>query len=37
MELFDGDTDKIKALEQKIADEMGFKARRSGLRPDLFP
>ena len=26
MELFDGDTDKIKALEQKIADEMGFKA-----------
>ena len=26
MELFDGDTDKIKALEQKIADEMGFDA-----------
>ncbi len=26
MELFAGDTDKIKALEQKIADEMGFKA-----------
>ncbi len=26
MELFDGDTDKIKALEQKIAAEMGFKA-----------
>ena len=26
MELFDGDTDKIKALEQKIADEMGFSA-----------
>ena len=26
MELFDGDTHKIKALEQKIADEMGFKA-----------
>ena len=26
MELFDGDTDKIKALEQKIATEMGFDA-----------
>ena len=26
MELFDGDTDKIKALEQKIATEMGFAA-----------
>lgn len=26
MELFDGDTDKIKALEQKIAAEMGFDA-----------
>ncbi len=26
MELFDGDTDKIKALEQKIANEMGFDA-----------
>jgi adenylosuccinate lyase len=26
MELFDGDTDKIKALEQKIAAEMGFAA-----------
>ena len=26
MELFDGDTDKIKALEQKIANEMGFSA-----------
>ncbi len=26
MELFDGDTDKIKALEQKIANEMGFNA-----------
>lgn len=26
MELFDGDTDKIKALEQKIATEMGFTA-----------
>ena len=26
MELFDGDTDKIKALEQKIATEMGFSA-----------
>ena len=26
MELFDGDTDKIKALEQKIASEMGFAA-----------
>ena len=26
MELFDGDTDKIKAMEQKIAAEMGFSA-----------
>ncbi len=26
MELFDGDTDKVKALEQKIAQEMGFSA-----------
>ena len=37
MELFDGDTDKVKKLDQLIAEKMGYDGLLSGVQADVFP
>ena len=36
LELFEGDYEKVKALDKLIAEKMGFSARYSRLRSDIF-
>ena len=35
MELFDGDHDKVIALDKRVCELMGFERSIAGLRPDL--
>ena len=36
LELFDGDQEKVKLLDQKIAEKMGFVRLLCSIRTDLF-
>ncbi len=36
LELFDGDHEKCRKLDQMIAEKMGFQGMLSGIRTDLF-
>ena len=37
MELFEGDHEKVKALDRRVAEKMGFSCFLSGMWSDLFP